>query len=272
MRSITLYLATKKGLEVLRAVIAKGYGQEVEVVIGHDSAVVKDYSEDIAALCGNNQIPVVTKASGGLSIAVSWRRLLDIQNLIVLHDSLLPKYRGFNPLVTALINGDTVIGVTAIWASERYDEGELVAQEEIEISYPITIAEAIDKISQCYTRLILGIFGAIRNDHPLPRIKQNEDKATYSLWRDEKDYEIDWTQDAARIKRFIDATGFPYAGATSSGHRVTAAVEVSDVDISIRDCGKIIFLDAQPTIVCGRGLLRVTCDPPIKKFRTRFGG
>ena len=40
------------------------------------------------------------------------------ENLIVFHDSLLPKYRGFAPLVSQLINGEEYLGVTAIFTND----------------------------------------------------------------------------------------------------------------------------------------------------------
>ena len=40
--------------------------------------------------------------------------------------------------------------------------------------------------------------------------KQKESEATYSLWRDENDYFINWELPIKKICRFIDALGFPY--------------------------------------------------------------
>ena len=48
-------------------------------------------------------------------IAIGWRRLISgIEGrLIVLHVSLLPKYREFAPTVAQLLAGESEIGVTA---------------------------------------------------------------------------------------------------------------------------------------------------------------
>jgi methionyl-tRNA formyltransferase len=51
------------------------------------------------------------------NIAISWRWMLKVSNLIVIHDSLLPKYRGFSPLVNMLINGEDTLGVTVLFAT-----------------------------------------------------------------------------------------------------------------------------------------------------------
>ena len=49
-----------------------------------------------------------------------------------------------------------------------------------------------------------------------PQKKQNEKEASYSLWRDEEDYFINWSLGAKTIERTINATGFPYSGARTN--------------------------------------------------------
>jgi methionyl-tRNA formyltransferase len=216
------------------------------------------------------------------SIAIGWRWLInDNSNLIVFHDSILPKYRGFNPLVTALINGDNEIGVTALEGANDYDSGNIIKQEKISIDYPIKIKKAIDLISLCYAKLLNSILEKIT----LKEIKtypQDESLVSFSLWRDEENYKIDWSLDAKVIKRFIDAIGFPYKGAYSIVNNqkiiIRDAQVVEDVKIPIREMGKVIFKDKKSyTIVCGKGLLKVMkffdengSEVNLKKFRIRF--
>jgi methionyl-tRNA formyltransferase len=127
------------------------------------------------------------------------------------------------------------------------------------------------------TRTILA--GRSLNSQP-----QDETAATYSLWRDEDDYRIDWSRDAASIRRFIDALGYPYKGASSELDgvlvRILDAVPEPEVQIEQRVPGKVIFVrDQQPVVVCGSGLLRLldVRDEtgaesllPLRKFRSRF--
>ena len=69
---------------------------------------------------------------------------------------------------------------------------------------------------------------------------------------------------AEEIKRLIDAVDSPYLGArgiTSSGYtvKIVKAEVVDDVYFELRHVGKVIFInDGRPTVVCGRGLLRIT--------------
>src|SRR5437870_2531640 len=121
----TLYLLTRKGFEVLKAaLLAKDYGRHIDlVVVGADRNTRRDYGEEIRALCDQHHIAWSRREehrpnNSPFSLAVSWRWLINesATTLIVLHDSLLPKYRGFAPLISALVNGDKEIGVTALFA------------------------------------------------------------------------------------------------------------------------------------------------------------
>jgi methionyl-tRNA formyltransferase len=115
-------------------------------------------------------------------------------------------------------------------------------------------------------------------------IPQDEKAATYSLWRDEDDYRIDWSHDAAVIKRFIDAVGYPYHGACSNLDgtltRILDASVEPDVKIEQRVPGKVMFVrDGWPIVTCGTGMLRLLevrnearteSLLPLRKFRSRF--
>ena len=163
--------------------------------------------------------------------------------------------------MTALINGDKEIGVTALYATAEYDRGDIIAQSSSVISYPIRIQEAIKTIVGNYEVLAANIAGSLtRGDEPKAK-PQDEADASYSLWRDEEDYFVDWSHSAVDIKRFIDAVGYPYKGAaaTLDGRvvRIRDAEALDDVRIANRTAGKVIFLkDAKPVVVCGQGFCR----------------
>ena len=280
-----------KGLKVLEA-LGKDYLKLIDfVVTARDDDVQADYYDEIFLTC--NQLNIrcydrkdVYHVTSRYAVAVSWRWLINLSDtqLIVLHDSLLPKYRGFNPLVSCLINGEKKIGVTALFAADDYDTGDIIAQSLREISYPIKIERAIELIQDNYSELASEIAGTIANGLKLTGSKQDESEASYSLWRDEEDYRIDWNKPAENIRRFIDAVGFPYKGASTIVNdkpaRVIEAEEVEDVKIENRIHGKVIFVkDGFPVVVCGEGLLKITAlvdDEtkesllPLKKFRVRF--
>ena len=88
---------------------------------------------------------------------------------------------------------------------------------------------------------------------------------------------------SATIRRFVDALGWPYLGASTllNGqlHRVLAVEPEPDVRIENCTPGKVLFVRVgQSVVVCGTGLLRLTAlrtsaggkALPLARFRSRF--
>jgi methionyl-tRNA formyltransferase len=201
----------------------------------------------------------------------------------VFHDSPLPKYRGFAPLANMLINGEREIGATALLGTTEYDKGGILYQYSKQINYPKKIADAIEDITNIYAILALKVIEDILNNNALVATPQIESEATYSPWRDENDYLINWHQDSNSIVRFVHALGSPYRGAASrlNGEmvRIYEIDAVQDVFVECRksSIGKVIFMDRQqPVIICGSGLVRLAEIRrngeiiPAIPFRSRF--
>jgi methionyl-tRNA formyltransferase len=289
---ITLLLMTYKGYKALEHLVKQDLHPVLDaVIVGEDKSTENDYSNEIITLCEKHTIKFFRRKENytigsKYSLAISWRWLIPTENteLIVLHDSLLPKYRGFAPLVNQLINGEKKIGLTAIKASDQYDRGPVIMQQSVDIQYPIKIKDAIEIISDLYSSITADIFRAVSNESTLAFIPQDESQATYSLWRDEDDYQIAWSRDSSDIVRFIHAVGYPYLGASTlledKKIRIYDAEVYPDVHVVNRDSGKIIFFDNdRPVVVCGTGLIKIldacfddtgTSIFPLNKFRLRF--
>lgn len=148
--------------------------------------------------------------------------------------------------------------------------------------YPIKIENAIENISALYKSICLKIFNLIETSKEFSSYVQENEKASYSLWRDEEDYKINWNLDSQTIQQFIYSLGYPYKGASSlmngSKVRIIDCTIETDVNIENRDVGKVIFMkDKMPVVVCGKGLLLLTKilddnnnELYLNSFRTRF--
>ena len=296
MGNLALLLVGKKGYDVLKALtMTSTFNVISDVVSSRDAGVDNDFYNEISDLCVQFQIRFHDRMSKTFSamgydghlLAIGWKWLLPPgHNVLIIHDSILPKYRGFAPLVSCLINGDQEIGATAIFAAEDYDKGKIICQSTRPINYPIRISDAINLMSDIYIEITKKLVEIISVGHQMIGSNQDESKATYSIWRDNNDYWIDWGWTADKIERFINAVGSPYAGARTYINDdiaiVHAAQSVEDVRVNNRSSavGKVIFVrDLCPIVVCGSGLLQITdirtSDGktliPLNKFRTRFG-
>ncbi len=288
--NIVLYLMTQKGYEVLKAVLPDYHSEIKAVVSSRDRNIKNDFYVEIKQLCMDWGVPFGDRKEeksfdSTYALTISWRWMISTPSkLIVLHDSLLPKYRGFNPLVSALINGETEIGVSAVFAEKLFDRGDILLQCKTSIEYPLVIQRAIELVNKQYANITYEIIRRISKGEKLIGNPQNEEEATYSLWRDEEDYRIHWTESADVIQRFVDAVGYPYKGAftviNGMKARVIKCTVVKDVYIENRHPGKVLFLDdGIPTVVCGKGLIQINelVDEgmgssllPLSRFRVRF--
>lgn len=293
VNKISFFLMGQKGYEVLKYMVGHHREAVATVIASEDKSIQEDFYEDIKNLCVKERIPFFNRCEEytiktDYAFAVAWRWLLFLEDveIIIFHDSLLPKYRGFNPLVSCLLNKDETVGVSALFASEKFDCGDIIGQSSSPVAYPITLQEAIDVVCKCYVTLIKNIVAKILNNEEIVGKSQEEEEATYSLWRDKEDYRIDWSKDSDYIENFVNALGFPYNGASSlmNGRlvRVLGVEQIDDIEVENRDrnVGKVIFKqDGKPVVVCGKGLIKVdqliendTTESvfPLKRFRTRF--
>lgn len=226
-----------------------------------------------------------TFKTADIIFVAGWQYLIDnaSDKFVVLHDSLLPKFRGFSPTITALVLGERKIGVSAIKPVKYLDCGPVYGQAVIEIDYPIKIKKAYLLLAEDYVKIAANIINKLENGEILASCEQDETVATYSIWRDELDYFIDWKWDAEKICRFIDAVGWPYQGAKASYESKIITVDeanvIRDLKIENRSPGKIWSVEnGRPEVVCGRGMIELIStrdsngsDVEFKKMRTRLG-
>lgn len=123
---ILLLAGSRKGYEVLKESINKYPESLVCASTFREVNMQESFCNSIIEICKTARIPVIKWSSikedpeGIIKrynidciIAVSWRYYikLDINRLlkhkiIIIHDSILPKYRGYAPLPSAIIKGE----------------------------------------------------------------------------------------------------------------------------------------------------------------------
>ena len=295
---------TEKGFTVLKDLASKARDSLGLVSSYSDPNVKEDFGSQIAAFCRVHQIDHVLWSSlrtnpgewlqrhkiSGI-VAIGWQYLIAHNvwsalphKLIIFHDSLLPRYRGFAPLATGLIKGETEFGVSVIYAGQGTDDGPIILQESVHLGEDVYIQEAITAMSRLYGTAALRLIDRLVSG-PVAARPQDESKATYSLWRGADDCVVDWKCSARQIYNLVRAVGPPYPGAFSQldGKRVyiwRSEPLDQDLEFEIRDAGKIWKIEkGRPTVVCGRGMLRLTeltdADGtsllPVTRMRVRFG-
>lgn len=128
------------------------------------------------------------------------QEVLDIPKLgtVNLHVSLLPKYRGANPIQWAIINGDAVTGVTTMLTDIGVDTGDILLTQEISISEDMTSLDLINNITEIAPNLLLETVKGLESNTIQP-IAQNHDVASHAPKLNKEDGLINWDASAVSI-------------------------------------------------------------------------
>ena len=283
MINIALFIASEKGYFGLKNAIQNGLANKIKFVATFkETNVTKSYDEDIEELCRqnkinhykwaevkNNLLHIMEKLHIDIAFTISWKFLIDTNinkilkfGLVVFHDSLLPKYRGFAPTPTAIMCGEKKIGISALLAVDGVDEGDIILQKEIEVDDDDYIADIINKEAHICADMITEIIKAAETGSLVYK-KQDHSQATYSIWRNPEDCKIDWSNSAVDIRNMIRAVSDPYPGAYFfyNGRKVIVdkAELTEDMNFAIRQHGKIWQIISNcPIVICGKGMIKIT--------------
>lgn len=138
-------------------------------------------------------------------VVASYGRILTPEILAVpthgclnVHPSLLPKYRGSSPIAEAMLQGDTVTGVTIMLLNEGMDTGPIVAQEEYPVLPDDTSESLTNRMFERGAELIARTLPAWVAGE-LTAAPQDDSLATYSRRLEKSDGELDFTRTAKQL-------------------------------------------------------------------------
>ncbi len=175
-----------------------------------------------------------------------------------MHTSLLPGYRGAAPIQWAIVNGENVTGVTAMFMNERMDAGDIIYQREVAISKDETGGSLHDKLA---AEAALLLKETVENmcSGEVPRRPQVESEATFAPKLNKKDGRIDWTSPADKIYNRIRAFNpWPCCYCEAGPEKSLLRVLKTRVEPTQGTPGQIIDSGEEgPLVACGQGGLRL---------------
>lgn len=126
------------------------------------------------------------------------------------HFSLLPQWRGADPITFAILSGQTKSGVSLMLINEGMDTGKLLAQEECNISPEDTTPILTKRMIKISYEMLIKYLPSYLDGSLTPYDQINSKNATYSKKLTKSDGIIDWQKPAAVIEREIRAySGWP---------------------------------------------------------------
>jgi methionyl-tRNA formyltransferase len=166
-----------------------------------------------------------------------------------IHASLLPRWRGAGPIQAAILAGDAASGITIMQMEEGLDTGPMLLAEATPITPRMTTPELHDALSAIGARLILRAL-----DEQPPSVPQPDAGVTYAPKLTKEDGRLDWRQEAAALDRRIRALT-PWPGCFFTLGEEVLRVHAAEAVVGTGAPGTV--LDAEPTIACGSGALRL---------------
>ena len=133
------------------------------------------------------------------------------QGTLNLHASLLPKYRGAAPINWALINGDSVTGVTTMRIDAKVDTGNILLQEKQQITPEMDAGTLHDLLAEKGAALMLKTLDLLESGEIAARV-QDESQVTKAPKISKETARLNFDRPAAEVHNLIRGLS-PYPAA-----------------------------------------------------------
>ena len=185
--------------KILTASPVKEFAQEHKIPVFQPKSIRKE--PDIQNALKNLQPDFFVTFAFGQILS---QEVLDIPkyHTINLHASLLPKYRGANPIQRAIINGDTETGICTMITELGLDCGDVCLKKVISISDSMNCQELSDKISDLSPELIEKTLKGLINGTIIPE-PQCEDGICMANKLTKEETAINWNNSAENIHNLV---------------------------------------------------------------------
>ena len=134
------------------------------------------------------------------------------------HASLLPKYRGAAPIQWAVMNGETVTGVSIMRAEAGLDTGPVLLRAEEPIRPDDTAGTLSERLSQLGARLLVEAMDAVEAETAV-YTPQNDAEATHAPLLTVEVARMDWTRSAEGLRNQVRGLNPKPGAVTAYGGR-----------------------------------------------------
>jgi methionyl-tRNA formyltransferase len=137
------------------------------------------------------------------------------------HFSLLPEWRGADPITFSILSGQEKTGVSLMVIEPTLDTGKLITQKVLPISPDDTTPSLTDKLVAFSNNLLAEYLPLYIKGEVVPKNQPHPDRVTYSRKLTKDDSILNFKKPAAQLEREVRAfIGWPKSCATILGHDV----------------------------------------------------
>ena len=210
----------------------------------------------------------ITSLSPDLVIVVGYGLILPqsileipIHGCLNLHPSLLPKYRGASPVISAIRNGDRQTGISLMLLDSGMDTGPVIRQKIVETSDSDTAETLTDTLFAHGSQLLQECLVPWVNGH-ISASPQAQDQASISKKIEKPDGRADWALSALALDRLRRAfTPWPglYTTWSEKTLKLLATIPIDSCDPTYQP-GTVVRINEVHTpfgIVTSNGILGI---------------
>lgn len=254
----------------------------VGVITKESSACNSDFV-DISMLCRNSDIPFhyvknvndadsiafIESTRADIGYCFGWSQLLNKElinifpkGVIGFHPAALPNNRGRHPLIWALALGLKETASTFFMMNDRADEGAIISQRKVDITYEDDARTLYDKILNIAANQVVEFTDALEND-TAAMIPQDMSQGNSWRKRGKTDGQIDWRMSSKSIYNLVRSLTKPYVGAyfvyIEQEYKVWRVQEIKLDRYENIEPGKVIgvYNDGTVDVKVGDGAIRL---------------
>ena len=218
----------------------------------------------------NAILPLLRELAPELIVVVAYGKILPEYVLnfpkygcVNMHASLLPRFRGAAPIQRAVMAGDKITGITAMYMEKGLDTGDMIMKAEIEIGEEQTSGELHDALAELGGKVLLETVGLIKNGD-VKAEKQDDSKATYAHMLTKAEGEIDWSKSAQEINNRVRGLNpWPMAFTFLGGKRIV--IDRVTIAEGSGEPGEVISAEGALVVACGEGAVEIDSLKPEGK-------
>lgn len=195
------------------------------------------------------------------------QEVLDIPkyHTINLHASLLPKYRGANPIQRAIINGDKETGICTMITELGLDCGDVCLKEIIKISDTMNCEELFETVSNSAPKLLEKTLTGIVEDKITPQ-PQCEDGVCMANKLTKEETLINWENSAEEIHNLVRGIYKSPCAYFVHNNKIIKVLETEVANNISGTAGEIVKVTKEGVeIICGKNGIRLIRVKPEGK-------
>ncbi len=185
------------------------------------------------------------------------------------HASLLPRHRGAAPIQRAILAGDTVTGVTAMYMAEGLDTGDMILKAEVAILPEDNFETLHDKLAEAGAHCMLDTLAALKNG-TAARTPQTDADSTYAAKIENRDCALTFDKPLADVYNHIRALSpVPLAVTTLPDGRTLKLLAAQITDKKTDEIpGTVVATDGgRIAVACRDGVIAITGVQPEGKAK-----